>query len=523
MLSTSEKKPVPATQAPLQDTEKGDIADASLSNSNITRLDPFGNPLVPTPTADALDPLNWSALQKNVCIAIICYGYFLFTYLTSAPIPSFALLQEQFGASYSQVNWSFAIPSLGLALGPLLCSALADIYGRRVVMIGGAVIALVASGCTSLHGISLGGYMAARFFQGIGASPAATVGLSIINDLSFEHERGFRIGLWVMAIDLGGLCGGFIGGFIATASQYWIAYHVTILFAFLLVLECFFLPETLYPRNLVLSTSSPDATSADIAIPRTKQLGYMHVSRIPGVTHPKPWATIFRFASIWSYPTVVISTLTFVFLQYWWICSFLTMEPAAYATYSLQVQGLFFTGLILGTVVAELGFSGRLSDAIMVRMAKKNNGVRVPEHRLWLGYPAAIICSIGLVVWALSIDREWHWITGQIAFFLFGAGLQMGNTALSNYIVDSYYEHAMDIITFYSVIINLSAFAEPFFINIWVEASGYTWSFAAQAIICTFGVIPVYIILQKFGAQWRRPMNIGTAASASPAAAKTEI
>jgi MFS family permease len=86
---------------------------------------------------------------------------------------------------------------------------LADIYGRRIVMIGGTIIALVASGCTSIQGISLNGYMAARFFQGIGASPAATVGLSIINDLSFEHERGFRIGLWVMAIDLGGLCGGF--------------------------------------------------------------------------------------------------------------------------------------------------------------------------------------------------------------------------------------------------------------------------------------------------------------------------
>lgn len=76
-------------------------------------------------------------------------------------------------------------------------------------MIGGTAIALIASGCTSIQGISLHGYMIARFFQGFGASPAATVGLSIINDVSWEHERGFRIGLWVMAIDLGGLFGGF--------------------------------------------------------------------------------------------------------------------------------------------------------------------------------------------------------------------------------------------------------------------------------------------------------------------------
>lgn len=180
-----------------------------VTDIGTARLDPSGSALVPTPTNDPLDPLNWPKTQKYVCVSIVCYFYFLFTYQTTAPIPSFSLLQEQFNATYTEVNWSFAIPSLGLALGPLFCSSLADIYGRRIVMIGGTIIALVASGCTSIRGISLNGYMVARFFQGFGASPAATVGLSIINDVSFEHERGFRIGLWVMAIDLGGLCGGF--------------------------------------------------------------------------------------------------------------------------------------------------------------------------------------------------------------------------------------------------------------------------------------------------------------------------
>jgi hypothetical protein len=94
------------------------------------------------------------------------------------------------------------------------------------------------------------------------------------------------------------------------------------------------------------------------------------------------------------------------------------MEPAAYATYKLQIQGLFFLGLILGTVFAEIFFSGRLSDWLMIRLLKRNNGVRLPEMRLWLGYPAAVLSSVGLVVWGLSVEREWHWITGQIAFFL---------------------------------------------------------------------------------------------------------
>jgi hypothetical protein len=197
------------------DPEKGgplnqspDAQVGTTTNLGSLQVDPHGSALVPTPTSDEMDPLNWSKLQKYILISIVCYNYFLFTYLTTATVPSFLLLQEQFGASYSEINWTLAIPALGLAVGPLFCSALADTYGRRLVMTVGTCVALIASGCTSIKGISYSGYMAARFFQGFGSSPASTVGLSVINDISFEHERGFRIGLWVMAIDTGIFFGG---------------------------------------------------------------------------------------------------------------------------------------------------------------------------------------------------------------------------------------------------------------------------------------------------------------------------
>ena len=181
-------------------------------------LDPLGKELFPTPTIDPLDPLNWPRWRKYICIFIVMYMYFLFTYLsfwhmlmvrylTTTTVPSFLLLQGQFQASYSQINLTLAIPALGLAVGPLFWSSFADIYGRRPIMILGTSFALVVSGCTGLKNISYRGYMASRFFQGFAVSPAATVGLSIINDLSWEYERGFRVGLWVLAIDLGAVFG----------------------------------------------------------------------------------------------------------------------------------------------------------------------------------------------------------------------------------------------------------------------------------------------------------------------------
>lgn len=41
-------------------------------------------------------------------------------------------------------------------------------------------------------------------------------------------------------------------------------------------------------------------------------------------------------------------------------------------------------------------------------------------------------------------------------------------------------------IVFYSVLLNFSAFVNPFFIAPWVTASGYTLTFATQGIITFF-------------------------------------
>lgn len=134
----------------------------------------------------------------------------MFTYITTTTVPSFPEIQEQYGITPDQLNWTVAIPALGLALGPLLWSSFADIVGRRIIFILGTIIALAATIGAALAP-NYGGYMAARFFQGLGVSPAATVGLSIINDLFFEHERGQKIGWWVLAIDLGLYVGPLIG------------------------------------------------------------------------------------------------------------------------------------------------------------------------------------------------------------------------------------------------------------------------------------------------------------------------
>lgn len=96
----------------------------------------------------------------------------------------------------------------------------------------------------------------------------------------------------------------------------------------------------------------------------------------------------------------------------------MTLIPDAYVNDSPKVQGLLLIGLLVGLLAAEVLCSGRLSDKLIGYLMVKDGSDRAPEMRLWLGFPAAIVSSIGLLLWGLSVDKQWHWMTGQVAFFL---------------------------------------------------------------------------------------------------------
>ncbi|OQE02518.1 hypothetical protein PENSOL_c002G00173 [Penicillium solitum] len=403
---------------------------------------------------------------------------FMLIYSTTIYIPVTLDLQAQFRAPYTAIAWSVAMPSLGISLSMLLAKPFADSYGRRIVLLVSASIAILASGCASIRSINLSGFMASRFFQGIGTGPGLNVGLAILGDISWGHERGFRIGLWVMGTTIGAPVGILIGGLLGEVNQFWASYHLTILYFILLVLIIVTLPETLYPRDLMVSqtsmcladnTTTPNHQIAEIQ--RTREIRVWTVKRIPGVKHAPFWAGMLRYLQVWTYPNVSIGCLSVVFFQYWWCNSLMIMAPDAYFMYSTKVQGALFVAFMLGSIFGEVFMSGRLSDWIVGTLVKKNNK-RNPALRLLLSYAAALMTGVGYALWGVSIDQEWHWMTGEVALFLVGAGIQIGNTAMSSFIVDLYPEHLMDVISFYSVLFNLASFIEPWFISNWVASSG---------------------------------------------------
>ncbi|CAE6443221.1 unnamed protein product [Rhizoctonia solani] len=470
------------------------------------------------------DPTLWPKWKKRRVLFIVCAYYFLFTFITTVTVPTFNDLQTYFVISYEQVTYTVAVPALALAVSPLFWTPLAEALGRRTVMILGCLVATLASLGVSLE-TTYRGYMAFRFLQGWGVGPASTVGLQMlediylehergqkvgywclsidIEDIYLEHERGQKVGYWCLSIDIGLLFGPLIGGFASLASWNFPNWLTVIIFGGLLLIMLIFLPETAgYSIQPPQYSAQPPPISSQPNMP-AKALPWLNfrtlltrgysiqppqysaqpppISSQPNMpakalpwlnfrtllTRPKPWDSMLHFLRLFAFPNIAVPIIFYCWTWYWFILCVITMLPGAYPDYNPQVQGLLFLGFIVGTLISEMLFSGGLSDYLVQRAMQKTNGERVPEKRLLLYFPAAILTTIGLVLFGCTVQLNWHWFIAQIATFLVGTGIQIGNTTTISYVVDVYPQHVMDVTLFYTFHLNLSAFASPFFIVPW--------------------------------------------------------
>jgi hypothetical protein len=188
----------------------------------------------------------------------------------------------------------------------------------------------------------------------------------------------------------------------------------------------------------------------------------------------------------------------------------IVMLPIAYPNWSPVKQGLSFVGMIIGTVLAETTFSGAFSDRFTRRLSGGNYHDREPEMRLWLFIPAALTTVLGLLLFGLSQQFAWHWSVTQVATAILAFGVQVGNTTTTIYVVECYPAELMSIVAFYSLHLNLSAFASPFWISPMTNTLGWAWSFGSQAIVVVVfatAFVPALILWGKRMRVWRGPLS----------------
>ncbi|KAL2760247.1 hypothetical protein ACRALDRAFT_1067156 [Sodiomyces alcalophilus JCM 7366] len=153
--------------------------------------------LIPQPSDDQEDPLNWSSRKKDLTLFALLTALATTSATKTILLPLAAPLASHFAASPAAVAALTAAPLLFSTLAVHASVVASKLYGKRPVYI--ASLALLLSGCAASASAptpaTYRGFLAARIIQGLGWGAYDALPLASVHDLYFEHERRPRLAL----------------------------------------------------------------------------------------------------------------------------------------------------------------------------------------------------------------------------------------------------------------------------------------------------------------------------------------
>ncbi|KAF7297188.1 MFS general substrate transporter [Mycena indigotica] len=401
-----------------------------VNASEDTKLDKHGLPLIPQPSNDPSDPLNFPQWLK---IAILLQVSFLAGLgpLNQAVInPAYVPLSLHFHKTTVVASYQTTIAIAFAGVGSFLWVPLANTYGRRPVLLFTTLIA-AASSLASGKSQTWSQLIGTRVLNGIGTSSFFTIGAGMVTDTFFLHERGRAMGVFTVFLTnsahVAPIPGGFLGQYV---GWQWCYYLPAILDMALFVMMFFCLPETLYMRG-----SKPVETNKPL-LRRLKLWGHR-----PEEKHLK-LSDFWRPFQMVIYPSVLISAF-----YYCVTFSFSSILPAVTSATLFRLHYHFTpskTGLALGLGTLIGSTLGELLGGIVVdrsmRLSRKNNtgGTPIPEVRLHGIWAGAILQPIGMLIWGFCWQYNTHWIGPTMGFTIMCFAIQIISTVLYSYTADCY-------------------------------------------------------------------------------------
>ena len=76
--------------------------------------------------------------------------------------------------------------------------------------------------------------------------------------------------------------------------------------------------------------------------------------------------------------------------------------------FSPGMVGTTYVACLIGVAFGFM-FTGRLSDWLAIKLARRNNGIMEPEHRLWLFAASSVIIPFALILWGVGAAHHVNW------------------------------------------------------------------------------------------------------------------
>ncbi|KAI9743624.1 MAG: hypothetical protein M1818_002940 [Claussenomyces sp. TS43310] len=494
--------------------------------------------LVPAPSDHPDDPLNWSPRRKLLS-TVSQSMYTLMVGLASAAIYSvLEPISMDTGLSLSDLNAGTGYMFLAFGWGCLFWQPVALQYGKRPVYLF-SMLATLGIMVWVPHARTNGQWIGSKLLQGFFGAPIESLCEISVTDIYFTHERGSYMGLYAFMLAGSNFLAPIFAGFINQGQGWeWVMYWCAIWLAIGFVFCFFFMEETNYDRKPIeaidstsasprpASPSDPAATDnfdpekatekarLDTPAPgidsescRVSYKTKTFIQKLSLRDKPRPFhlgRLMLRPLIFFSFPVVVYAGFSYGSNLVWFnvlngTTSLILGSPPY--NFASSIVGVSYFSPLLGTAAGSF-WSGWCGDRITLWLARRNGGIREPEHRLWMFSLSLIIVPGSLLLWGVGAAHHVHWFGLIVAMFFIAWGNSMGVQLSVSYCIDSYKDLSGEAMVTVILIRNTMSFAVNYGITPWVTNMGYQNAFIVAAFVglaqvCTF------LAVVKWGKSWR--------------------
>jgi MFS family permease len=183
--------------------------------------------------------------------------------------------------------------------------------------------------------------------------------------------------------------------------------------------------------------------------------------------------------------------------------SILNAEPYNFPP---AMVGVAYLSPVIGAGLSII-WSGTLSDWVVLRLARRNGGIREPEQRLLGLLVSGLVTSSGLILWGVGASKGVQFMGLIIGVGMVTFGVVCGGSISLAYAVDCFKDIAGESMITVIIIRNTLGFAFSWGINPWINNLGLQNCFVSVALIalaCTYSFLIIIVIgkpLRKFSAK----------------------